>query len=594
MPLTIRSLPVEVTSAIAAGEVVERPASVVKELLENSIDAGASRIDILVEEGGRHRIEVTDDGCGIPSQELALAIARYATSKLARVEDLFALRTLGFRGEALASIAAVSRMELISRSPQEAHGARLLVDCGRASHPRPSAAPPAGPPWPGTAGAPIRDVGAPPGTTVRVQDLFYCTPARLKFLRSPLTERRRIGALTGRLALAYPNVAIGLSQEGRVDLRTSGNGDRREILAALIGTETAKQMLSLPVSEGTSIRVTGFISPPAVHRSNRNEITIYVNGRWVQDVRLSAATVQAYHSLLMVGRFPLAYLFIELPAEAVDVNVHPAKAEVRFREPEQVFSVVQRVVRATLLGQTAPPAVTLPGSWRTATAGSLPDPHWEWAHTPTTPLFPTPAASGLAPRPSSPLPLLRAVGQVGSAFLVAEGPDGLYLIDQHAAHERVLFEALLRSHQAGAIESQALLEPAVVELGGSQANLLESTLSVALSLGFDVESFGSTAFRLRAVPALMARVDPEAALRALVEDLDEDEAPLAEEVEKRLAARVCKRAAIKSGQVLALAEQQELLKNLENCQSPRTCPHGRPTMIHLSVEALERQFGRRG
>jgi DNA mismatch repair protein MutL len=572
----IRVLPEEVSSAIAAGEVIERPVSVVKELIENALDAGASQVRIAIQDGGRTLIEVSDDGCGIPAGELSLAVARYATSKLESADDLFAIHSLGFRGEALASIGAVTRMEIQTRLPDEAAGARISVEGGKAT--------------------PVRPVGAPPGTLVRARDLFFNLPARLKFLKSDLTERRRIEALVGRYALAYPSVRFRLEDGERVVLESSGSGESREALAAVFGLDTAREMIAVPAAESGGLRLRGFLSPPSVQRSNRREITFFVNGRWVMDPSLSAAVVQGYQGLLMVGRFPVAVILIEMPAETVDVNVHPAKAEVRFREPEKVFSFVQRAVRATLLGQA--PAVELGpirgwGGWEEAPSGRSISPDWQAAH-------PLPGAPGGRPLAAQAvwagesLPLLRAVGQVGAAYLVAEGPDGLYLVDQHAAHERVLFEGLMAERERGRPASQALLEAVTLHLPPARAGVLEENLSSLAGLGFEIEPFGGGAYRLRAIPALLKNLPAEAALGAVVEDFEEDETPLEGEVVRRIAARVCKRAAVKSGQVLSLVEQEKLLRDLETCQSPRTCPHGRPTMIHLSVETLERQFGRRG
>jgi DNA mismatch repair protein MutL len=572
--VSIRILPEDVASAIAAGEVIERPASVVKELLENSLDAGASQVWISLENGGRTSIEVADDGCGIPAGELPLAVARYATSKLETADDLFAIRSLGFRGEALASIGAVARMDIRSRVGEEEAGARITVEGGKISR--------------------VRAVGIPAGTTVRVQDLFFNLPARLKFLKSDLTERRRIEALVSRYALAYPSVRFRLEEDGRTALQSTGSGESREALAAVFGLDVAREMIALPQTEAGRIRVRGFVSPPSVQRSNRREMTFFVNGRWVQDQSLSTAVLQAYQGLLMVGRYPVAVILIDLPAEAVDVNVHPAKAEIRLREPEKVFSILQRAVRATLLGM-APAVESGPGwgwgAWPPLSEGRPIAPDWEAAHSDT---LAGPTIGLQAPWPGAALPLLRAVGQIGAAYLVAEGPDGLYLVDQHAAHERVLFEGLMAERERGRPASQALLEAQTIHLAPGQAGLLEENLPTLEGLGFEVEAFGGGTFRLRATPAILAKLAPEAALRVVVEDFEEDEAPLEGEIVRRIAARVCKRAAVKSGQVLSLAEQEKLLRDLEGCASPRTCPHGRPTMIHLSVETLERQFGRKG
>lgn len=578
--MNIHVLPPEVASQIAAGEVVERPASVVKELVENALDAGAKTVSVEIAAAGRTLIRVADDGTGIPAGELALAVERHATSKLASAADLFRIVTLGFRGEALASIGSVSRLTITSRRADSPAGARLRVEGGRIGK--------------------VEVVGAPVGTVVEVADLFYNVPARLKFLKQDVTERRAIDALLTRYALAYPHVRFKLSEGGTPSLQTSGDGDRRAILAALYGVDVARQMLEV-ISEEEGLKLTGFISPVALTRSNRKEITFFINGRWVQDTPLTQALLQAYHTLLMVGRYPLAALFLEMPPEEVDVNVHPAKAEVRFRSPDRVFSFAQRSTRRALLAFAPVPQVTPQNLW--GSAPSQPrtvDPAWGLAHTEQLPVSSEQSSFSPSPLPpsapisTSAVPLLRLIGQVGAAYLVAEGPDGLYLIDQHAAHERVLFEKLMAQHEQKNIPSQALLAPAVVELPRASAESLITQLPFLHHFGFHVEPFGSNAFQVRAMPTLFAKSDPAAALRALVEDFEEDEAPLQNEIEAKIAGRVCKRLAVKAGQVLSPDEQRALLADLETCASPRTCPHGRPTMIHLSVDMLERQFGRKG
>ncbi|MBU2609408.1 MAG: DNA mismatch repair endonuclease MutL [Chloroflexi bacterium] len=604
--MPIRILSPEIASQIAAGEVVERPASVVKELLENALDAGARSVSVTIAAAGRTLIEVADDGSGISAEELPLAMARHATSKLSRAEDLFAITTLGFRGEALSSIGSVARLTITSRAADSAgrpsaSGARLKVEAGMIGR--------------------LESVGAPIGTLVRVEDLFYNVPARLKFLKQDVTERRAIDTLLTRYALAYPHVRFKLVEGSTVSLQTSGDGDQRAILAALYGVEVAKQMLDVmaedegpssgsrqarPASSGQGLRLTGFISPTALTRSNRKEITFFVNGRWIQDVPLTTALLRAYHTLLMVGRYPLAAIFLEIQPEEVDVNVHPAKAEVRFRSPDRIFSFVQRAVRRALLAYTPVPLATHAlwgGQARTA------DPAWGIAHesnqlsvtSDQSPEGRAPSTIGHQPSAISHqqseisrIPLLRLIGQIGATYLVAEGPDGLYLIDQHAAHERVLFEKLMAQRERKNIPSQALLTPIVVTLPPHYTNLLTSQLPTLQHFGFEVESFGQNAFQVRSMPVLLSGGDPAAALHALVEDFEEDETPLQNEIEARIAGRVCKRMAVKAGRVLSPEEQRALLTDLETCASPRTCPHGRPTMIHLSVELLERQFGRKG
>ena len=584
--MSIRLLPEEVASQIAAGEVVERPASVVKELMENAIDAGARHISITIEKAGQRLIEVADNGSGIPADEVGLAVGRHATSKLSNAEDLFHITTLGFRGEALASIASVSRMTLSSRTSDSRSGARMRVEAGR--------------PFP------LEMTGIPVGTVVRVEDLFYNVPARLKFLKKDLTERQQIDALVTRYALAYDMIRLHLIQDNKAVVQTSGGGDRREILSGLYGVDIARKMLEVNYEE-EGLKITGFTSPLAVTRSNRREITFFVNGRWVQDTAISAALIQAYQTLLMVGRYPMAILFLDISPEEVDVNVHPAKSEVRFRSHDRIFSCIQRAVKRSLLAYS-PVQQLSPSYWKPQLAmgqGSHSihpgiDPAWEMAaNVPTGGEIQVEgqveisSPDAQAALPSDSLPLLRLVGQVGATYLIAEGPDGLYLIDQHAAHERVLFERF-KLKKPGPIPSQSLLEVVSFQLPPQTASLLIDQISLLNTLGFQVEAFGPASFLVRAIPSFLMGIDPVSALRVVVEEFEEDETPLQAEVENRLIARICKRAAVKGGTILTKEEQVALLHDLEICQSPRTCPHGRPTMIHLPVSLLERQFGRKG
>ncbi len=576
--MPIRILPDHIASQIAAGEVIERPASVVKELIENALDAKCDAISIEILGAGKRLISVVDNGLGIPREELGLAVSRHATSKLARAEDLFRIKTLGFRGEALASIGSVSRMMIESRRSDAMTGARLNVEGGKMGK--------------------LTDVGIPPGTRVSVQDLFFNVPARLKFLKTDITERRHIEALVTRYALAYPEVRWQLMEDEKSSLQTSGNGDRREVLSSLYGVEIAKQMLAVDFKED-QYRIHGFISPISLTRSNRREITIFVNGRWVKDTSVAAAVVKAYHTMLMVGRFPIAVLFLDMPSEAVDVNVHPAKAEVRFMEGNLVFSRAQRAVRRALLAYSPVPDLGLRQLWGSQRQ-KVEDPAWKMAAEIRTDEASPQQVEGLrlhvhtGTLEMEGLPLLRLIGQVAATYLVAEGPDGLYLIDQHAAHERVLFERLMKQQAQAHVPAQSLLEPVNVVLPPDKAQLLEEQLPVLEKLGFNVEPFGPNTFTVRAIPALIVGGDPEAALNVVVEDFEGDETPLASAIEAKLTARICKRMAVKGGQILSVEEQEALLRGLEKCQSPRTCPHGRPTMIHLSADLLERQFGRRG
>jgi DNA mismatch repair protein MutL len=619
--MPIRVLSEELASQIAAGEVVERPASVVKELLENALDAGARTVTVTVEGGGRHLIRVADDGCGIPAAEVELAFARHATSKLATADDLFHIGTLGFRGEALASIASVSRVNLMTRAAGEATGVQLRLEAGAVIS--------------------RSTLGAPQGTVVSVENLFFNVPARLKFLKSETAERSHIAALVTRYAIAYPSVRFRLIFDSRTAFQSSGSGDMREVLIAVYGVEIARQLLEInsefdksqlpepkPQDDdeaddlalrerratynpsSSSVHVHGFISPPAINRSNRKDIALFVNGRWVQDIRLSTAVLQAYHTLLMVGRYPLAVVMLTLPPEDVDVNVHPTKAEVRFRNADAAFSAVERTVRKALLARAPVPQIEM-RPWSSGLGEEAPlrpslqwSPEWGMLGATTGDRSPSAAPSASGPPsavggqqpalPANDVPLLRVIGQVGGAYIVAEGPDGLYLIDQHAAHERILYEAFSLQRAAAQVVSQALLDPVVVTLPPASADLLQTQMPVLRQLGFSVEPFGGNQFLVRALPTVLGNIDPNKAVRVLVEDFEEDETPLQAEVEARLIARVCKRAAVRAGQTLTAAEMNALVQQLERCQSPRTCPHGRPTMIYLSVETLEKQFGRKG
>ncbi len=580
--MPIKLLTDEVASQIAAGEVIERPASVLKELIENAIDAGATSIAIQIHGSGQELIEVTDDGAGIPTEEMELAVTRHATSKLTSAEDLFHIQTLGFRGEALASIGSISHLSISSRSDRSAVGARIIVEGGRIISSTP--------------------VVQTHGTTIRVENLFFNVPARLKFLKKDFTEKQVNFGLLTRYSLAYPEIKIKVILDDKPVIQTSGSGDRREVIGNLFEPELARQMI---IAEGLDhgIKLEGFISPISITRSNRKEITFFVNGRWVQDTTLTAAVLQAYHTYLMVGRYPMAVLFLTLPPEDIDVNVHPAKAEVKFRSPEQVFSILQRSIRKALLSSSPVPEIQSANNfWQSnVPAQKFQDPAWEMAgdinqasqNQDGNQSIQNSTQINSQPQGFGGIPLLRLVGQVGAAYLVAEAPDGLYLIDQHAAHERVLYEQYIRQKDKRLV-SQQLMEPVTVQLTVTQADMLLKQIPVLGHLGFDVEEFGTNSFLIRAIPAIFSGLQPATALKVLVEDFEEDETPLQQEVEAKIIARVCKRAAIKAGQILSGEEQRQLLADLESCFSPRTCPHGRPTMIHLSVDLLERQFGRKG
>ncbi|MGQ9568130.1 MAG: DNA mismatch repair endonuclease MutL [Anaerolineae bacterium] len=560
----IQILPPEVASKIAAGEVVERPASVVKELVENALDAGATDIRVEVRQGGRRLIQVADNGCGIPAEEVELAFARHATSKLRDVRDLEAIASLGFRGEALASIAAVAQVTLLTRPPEATVARRVRVEGGRLVENRPAA--------------------APAGTLVTVEHLFYNVPARQKFLRQPATEAAHIHEVVTRYALAYPERRFELVSDGRPLFLSPGSGQVRDVLATVLGVETAGALLPVEAEDEHGTRLAGFVSPPSLHRASRTDIAFFVNRRWIQDRSLSTAVSQAYHTFLPVGRYPVAILLLEMPPSEVDVNVHPTKREVRFRHGQAVFTLVQAAVRKALTTQ-APVATTLAPEW-----GS---PRWHGTPPPGPPPSTAPSTAALWPDATS-MPPLRVVGQVALTYIVAEGPDGLYLIDQHAAHERILYEEWMATSD-DAPPTQTLLEPLPVHPTPRQAAALEEHLDLLRRYGFDLEPFGGDAWLLRGVPPALHRGDPARALADLLDELAEGTArPLEGSREARVVASICKQLAIKGGQPLTLEEMRELVHRLERTRSPRTCPHGRPTMILIQAALLARQFGREG
>jgi len=663
MPIQI--LPDALVARIAAGEVVERPSSVVKEMVENAIDAGATDIRVECAEGGRRLIRITDNGHGIRSDEVALAFAHHATSKLSNADDLVHIHTLGFRGEALASIASVSQVTCVTRHRDETSGTIIHLDNGKIST--------------------QERIGRTHGTTMTVEHLFSRVPARLKFLKSIQTERGHIDGIVMRYAMAYPHIRFTLTHDGKVTFQSLGNNSLRDVMVEVYGADAAEKMVAIEkkdevaeqvsnVSEvsqvsgtqdtfdtsdasDTSIRtssltprssylVSGYAALPELTHGNRTKIIVFVNGRPVQDSKLTYAVVQAYHTLLMVGRYPIAVVMIQVPSEDVDVNVHPAKAEVRFRDGDGVFSAVQRALRRTLLANMpVPEAPSVLGATTddrrptTDIVGLSLDAVQSFESANAETLSPTqPALSGserwdrigiargyssfepagqtstintahatneatnlsqpqtVVRRPASGvnLPALRILGQLALTYIIAEGPEGLYLIDQHASHERILFERLLAQRELGAVVSQALLDPVPVQIPADSAYLLEEQLPMLGDLGFEVDHFGGNTFLVRAVPALMIQDDITNAVREIVADLESGDAPLRKDLEARVLRRVCKRMAIKAGRVLPMAEMAALVRDLEACESPRTCPHGRPTIIQISVTHLEREFGRLG
>jgi DNA mismatch repair protein MutL len=580
----IRVLSPEVAARIAAGEVVERPVSVVRELLDNAIDAGATRISLDVEEGGLTLIRVTDDGRGIHPEELELAFERHATSKISALDDLGHVRTLGFRGEALPSIAAASDLEIVSRVESEPVGVMAVLVEGNVV--RRFAKP------------------SPRGTTIAVRELFARVPARRKFLGAPGAEGRQVVVLASHYALAYPGIAFHVVSGGRRALTTSGDGDIRHAFAAIYSAETAAAMLDVVFEDG-ALAIAGLCGPSSVNRGNRAAISLFVNGRWVQSRPLTFALTDAYQGQMAIGRFPLAALHISLPDEEVDVNVHPAKAEVRFRDERAIGRAVRRAVGQALEASRpvawAEPPTTVTNAAamlsRATTAEAVPlalrGPQPTQGSLGLSRFTSESAANGSPPATTHRelLPMLRVVGQLNACYVVCEGPDGMYLVDQHAAHERVVYDRLLAKPSGEQTGLQPLLEPMVLELEAPLAAALDEHRESLARLGLETEAFGDRAALIRSVPAGLGARDVIEEVTALLQKL-ESEQRVSDPFGKAAATVAC-HSSVRAGMLLSMEEMRRLVEDLERTTAPRTCPHGRPTLVHLGTDAIERQFGRR-
>ena len=552
MSESIRLLAPEVADAIAAGEVIERPASVVKELVENALDSDARRINIDVRGAGRTSIRVSDDGAGIPAGELAIAFVRHATSKVARLSDLNAIVSFGFRGEALASIAAVSDVECSSG------GATIRI----------------------RAGEPVEQGSGPllPGVTLEVRDLFANVPARLKFLKSDATEVAAIKDVVGALALLHPHVRFHLTIDARVAVSTTGDGDRRRAMAAIFGAPVAAEvleMVGMPLASG-------MVSQPRLSRGSRDGIVLAVNGRPISSRALVYALEECYQGRLERGRHPVAVIDIGIDPELVDVNVHPAKKEVRFRDEGTVFAALQRAVRAALDGSE-------PFRYRPVESMA---PMTESRVTPQLTIHEAAIALATA-EPAvvrdAETAVLRPIGQAGPGYLVAEGPHGLVLVDQHAAHERVLYNRLLERLRSGRGMSQPLLIPQAVDVEPALMAAAADHRADLANLGLEFEEFGPRSLRITAVPVEMPAGRATAAVQETLAALAESRGDGA--LEKAAAALAC-HSAVRFGDVLDVAEQRRLLSDLESTEESVTCPHGRPTRLLVEWQELTRHFRR--
>ena len=573
----IRILPAHTVNRIAAGEVIERPAAAVKELVENALDAGAARIAVALEGGGIGRIEVTDDGCGMDAAGLALSVLRHATSKLLD-DDLVRIATLGFRGEALPSIGAAARLAITSRPREAAHASEIRVEGGRLTDVAPAA-------------------GAP-GTRVVVQDLFFATPARRKFLKQPRTEADHAETVVRRLALAAPSVAFRLECDGRVafDLPPQERADR---VAALFGREAAEAMVEVGGERG-DLRIAGFACSPAVTRATGAAQALTVNGRPVADPVLKGAVRVAYRDVIAAGRQPVVALWLDLPPEELDVNVHPAKTELRFRDVGAVRSLVIGSLQRALAGGAgtslpAPrPALHLqysrpsPVLYRSVPLPGMAEAPLAFGASPAARMLPV-----AEPRPEHPLGA--PVAQVLDTYVIAVAADGsLVLVDQHAAHERLTHEALREQMLDGGVRSQPLLLPAVVDMPPADASRLLARSDELHRLGLEIEAFGPGAVMVRALPAPLGSPDPGPLLRDLADELEElDEATaLAARLDAVIARLAC-HGSIRAGRRLNGAEMDALLRQMEATPRAATCSHGRPTFLKLTKGEIEKLFGRR-
>ncbi len=577
----IHVLPESIANKIAAGEIVDRPASIVKELVENALDAQAKTIEVRIRNGGKSLISIADDGFGMSTEDASLAFERHATSKIAQLEDLLSIASFGFRGEALPSIAAVSRTTLATGQGPSRPGTLLQLDGG--------------------AQIAQREIAPRAGTLIEVRDLFFNTPARRKFIKSDQTESGHIVETLSNLALARPDVRFALFSGQTLLIDAPAGQDLFARAKTLYGEEAASHLLELSHAPG-AIQIRGVIGKPQLSRATRAHQSFFVNGRWVRSPALSYALQEGFQGLLMHGRFPVAFLFIDVDPEQVDVNVHPTKQQVKLSNEADVKALVIASVRARLRREPDLAPQIVAGLSQPAASWNL-KPAPEFSNVPA--LFqarenaslvaarePLPLAAPVAIREG--LEFIRILGQVQRTFILAETRDGYAVIDQHAAHERVMFETLLAQLRSGRIERQPLLIDAILEAIPRQQTLLASSLPWLCEAGFEIELFGEGACIIRAVPAALGDVDPVGFLR---DYLDEKEAGagsigMDRHVSELAALIACKRRSVKANEALGSDAMRALLERLSRCENPFNCPHGRPTVVTHSIADLERVFKR--
>ena len=586
---------------IAAGEVVERPASCVKELVENSIDAGARRIEVEIQNGGKALIRVTDDGAGMSRENAALSVRRHATSKLTTVTDLQSISTLGFRGEALPTIAAVSKFTLQTRRADDELGTKITIDGGKVQD--------------------TYEVGCKIGTTVLVEDLFFNTPARLKFLKATPTEANKIHDLIVKLALSRPEIAFRFINGNRTALATPGNGNIFDTLSAIYGTELTDSLLTLNL-DADDLKLRGYVTKPNILKSHRGWQAFIINGRVVENRTVAKAVDEAYKSLIPKTGFPLAVVTIDVPQNSIDVNVHPQKIELKFEDEGKIFKAVYRAVREAFddkraesehdLTEIAAVPETLhfeevgaedsstvkknkPVQKNSEPKNKLDDDlSFEQALTKASEKKKSsPPAEKNTPPQEKPALEFEPIGQVARCYIVAQSGEDLYIIDQHAAHERILFDRL--SNYAERVPAQGLLIHRVLKFDSREAELIEKNLAVFAELGFTMEPSGANEFRLTEVPVDAADTDAENLLRGIIEEIfaglnEADD--LAKKIRQSILATTTCKAAIKAGQELNFRQMQILLNDLSKTPHPHTCPHGRPTIIKFSSSDLAKMFKR--
>jgi DNA mismatch repair protein MutL len=587
----IQTLPADLSNQIAAGEVVERPASVVKELVENALDAGATRIKVELERGGAALIRVTDDGVGMDEEDAVLALQRHATSKIRHKDDLFALTTFGFRGEALPSIASVSKLRLSTRARGAAEGVEVLLEGGGAARPRPT--------------------GAAEGTSVEVRDLFFNVPARRKFLKSTGTEAAHVSEAVLLAALARPEVSFFLVRDGRTAREWLRAASRRERAAQAFD---ANERLEPCLGSAGPMQVEAHLGPPERARAGAGGLHLLVNGRPVRDRPLARAVAQAYGSVLEPGRYPIGVVYVDIPAADVDVNVHPQKAEVRFADARALLDAVTRELHRVLARAFSVPALGASRAWMGGSGVRVAAPSfgalsveesgdpWKLA-APDEPAQ-TSLAEGVALEapvaPNEPILFegagfyasLEFLAQIRATFLVCSGSDGLYILDQHAAAERVTFNRLRNAFASRSIATQRLLIPDVIEMMPTEVAMLEERADDVAGLGIEVRAVGSSAVAVHAVPALLARARPERIVRDLVAELGRaGRRPFGDAADLVLATMAC-HGSIRAGDIVSRAEAGALLRALDDIDFAGHCPHGRPVVTRIGYDELERRVGR--